>query len=270
MRRTEDRSCFDRSRLPDRHEASLVPGHGKRRLKGGAAPIPRPKRRKTRGDGHRSRPWVFSSRDFSSCKKRFVIVSYNILGVENASRHPDLYQLVDPKNLEWDRRKRRIRKELRRYDPSILCFQEVDRFDDLASLLNKDGYVGVYQVRTGDASDGCAMFWKEEQFNLLHEENIQFQEFGLRNNVSQICVFKVIDTHKSTKPARSQCDRTLLVGNIHVLFNPNRGDVKLGQMRLFLEKAHEISEQWGNTPVVVAGDLNSMPQVEPRNIFPPP
>ena len=54
---------------------------------------------------------------------RFVIVSYNILGVENASNHPELYELVDPKNLEWDRRKKRIRRELKRYDPGILCLQ---------------------------------------------------------------------------------------------------------------------------------------------------
>ena len=33
------------------------------------------------------------------------------------------------------------------------------------------------------------------------------------------------------------------------------------QMRLFLEKAHKLSQEWGCIPVVLAGDLNSMPQV---------
>ncbi|KAJ8434769.1 hypothetical protein Cgig2_008622 [Carnegiea gigantea] len=47
--------------------------------------------------------------------------------------------------------------------------------------------------------------------------------------------------------------RCLVVGNIHVLFNPNRGDVKLGQ-------AHKLSEEWGGIPVVLAGDFNSLPQ----------
>lgn len=51
-----------------------------------------------------------------------------------------------------------------------------------------------------------------------------------------------------------------MVGNIHVLFNPKRGDIKLGQIRLFLKKAHELSQEWGNIPVVLAGDFNSMPQ----------
>uniref|UniRef100_A0A1D1Y351 Carbon catabolite repressor protein 4 5 n=2 Tax=Anthurium amnicola TaxID=1678845 RepID=A0A1D1Y351_9ARAE len=225
------------------------------------------KRRKARR-GHETRPWVFSSRDFSSCKDRFVIVSYNILGVENASKHPDLYQHVKPKNLDWDRRKGRIRRELMRYNPSILCFQEVDRFDDLSNLLHEDGFVGVHKGRTGEANDGCAIFWREEQFTLLHQADIEFQEFGLRNNVAQLCVLKMLHNHLYTSTcAKSgvqavgiQCDRTLLVGNIHVLFNPNRGDIKLGQMRLLLEKAHEISEEWGKTPIVIAGDLNSIPQ----------
>lgn len=54
--------------------------------------------------------------------------------------------------------------------------------------------------------------------------------------------------------------RRFLVGNIHVLFNPKRGDIKLGQVRLFLEKAHRLSQEWGSIPVIIAGDLNSMPQ----------
>ncbi|RVX14180.1 Carbon catabolite repressor protein 4-like 5 [Vitis vinifera] len=63
-----------------------------------------------------------------------------------------------------------------------------------------------------------------------------------------MCIFRIPPT------------RSLIVGNIHVLFNPNRGDFKLGQMRLFLEKAHKLSQEWGCIPVVLAGDLNSMPQ----------
>ncbi|KAL7602703.1 hypothetical protein Lser_V15G17652 [Lactuca serriola] len=54
--------------------------------------------------------------------------------------------------------------------------------------------------------------------------------------------------------------RSILVGNIHVLFNPSRGDIKLGQVRLFLAKAHRLLETWGNIPIILGGDFNSMPQ----------
>ncbi|KAJ4974406.1 hypothetical protein NE237_007580 [Protea cynaroides] len=229
----------------------------------------RGKRRKRRSktkivDGHRK--WVFSPYDCSRYKDRVVIVSYNILGVENALKHPYLYTQVRPQFLNWDWRKKLICKELNHYRPSILCFQAIDRFSDLADILQKDGFKGVFKVRTGKANDGCAVFWKEELFTLLHQESIEFQKFGLRDNVAQLCVLKMNNSHSdpyrcaSSQISPNTPSRIILVGNIHVLFNPNRGDIKLGQVRLLLERAHAISREWGNIPVVIAGDLNSLPQ----------
>ncbi|KAF3437884.1 hypothetical protein FNV43_RR20640 [Rhamnella rubrinervis] len=54
--------------------------------------------------------------------------------------------------------------------------------------------------------------------------------------------------------------RSLIIGNIHVLYNPSRGDVKLGQIRFLLSRAQKLSEKWGNAPIVLAGDFNSTPQ----------
>ena len=54
---------------------------------------------------------------------KVVIVSYNILGVENASKHPDLYSKVPLKFIEWERRKKLIRNEIDQYNASILCLQ---------------------------------------------------------------------------------------------------------------------------------------------------
>ncbi|KAM7479710.1 hypothetical protein LguiA_027923 [Lonicera macranthoides] len=211
-----------------------------------------------------SRKWVFSTRDFSNYKDKFVFVSYNILGVENASKHRDLYYKVPRNFLDWNHRKKLICEELTSYNPSILSFQEVDQFDDLYKLLRKYGFRGVYQARTGEARDGCAIFWKDELFSLLHQENIEFKRFGLRDNVAQLCVLKMVqdqlNPNLNAQASKALPSRSLLVGNIHVLFNPNRGDIKLGQIRLFLEKVHKLSEEWGNIPALIGGDLNSMPQ----------
>ncbi|XP_031373650.1 carbon catabolite repressor protein 4 homolog 5 isoform X1 [Punica granatum] len=229
----------------------------------------RPKQRRREISSSRvefHREWSYSSRDFSGCRDRLVVVSYNILGVENASKHPDLYSGVPAKFLKWKRRKRLICEEIRLYNAGILCLQEVDLFQDLAVDLQKDGYDGVFKGRTGEAVDGCAIFWKDQRFTLVHEENIEFRTFGLRDNVAQLCVLKINQTEENANlPARSSMyhtsqSRHVLVGNIHVLFNPNRGDVKLGQIRLFLEKAYELSEKWGGIPVILGGDLNSVPE----------
>ncbi|ONI09148.1 hypothetical protein PRUPE_5G220800 [Prunus persica] len=102
------------------------------------------------------------------------------------------------------------------------------------------------------------------RFSLLHQENIEFQSFGLRNNVAQLCVLKSKQNQLESEitPQTSPCtqNRSVVIGNTHVLFNPNRGDIKLGQVRLFLEKAHELSQEWGSIPVIISGDLNSIPQ----------
>ncbi|MCL7025534.1 hypothetical protein MKW94_013066 [Papaver nudicaule] len=210
------------------------------------------------------RQWVFSSHDSSHLKDKVIIVSYNILGVANAANHPDLYRNVSPKFLDWNRRKKLIRNELNEYTPSIICFQEVDRFSDLNHLMKLDGFEGVYKARTGDAQDGCAIFWKKELFTIMQQDDIEFRMFDMRENVAQFCVLKM-NTSNSNDDVHAHLSQTtptryLLVGNIHGLFNPSRGDIKLGQIRLYIEKASTLSQEWGIIPVVLAGDFNSMPQ----------
>ncbi|KAK6148660.1 hypothetical protein DH2020_019572 [Rehmannia glutinosa] len=221
-------------------------------------------RKKSRsGRSHSQRKWTYSARDVSNYNDRVVIVSYNILGDENATKHPELYRGVSPKYLDWEYRKKLLCEEVKGYQASILCFQEVDHFDDLNEILGRVGFRGLYKARAGETRDGCAIFWRAELFTLLHEENIEFQRFGLRNNIAQFCVLKYysslhnlcIHVYFSATSGRS-----LIVGNIHVLYNPKRGDIKLGQMRIFLEKAYELSQEWGGVPVVITGDLNSLPQ----------
>ncbi|KAL8134975.1 hypothetical protein AgCh_009843 [Apium graveolens] len=154
---------------------------------------------------------------------RFTVVSYNILGDKNASKHKDLYPNVPSSYMKWDRRNRLIYDELTGCDPDIICLQEVDKYSDLSSGLEKAGYLGSYKRRTGNMVDGCAMFWKSDKFRLIDKENIEFKQFGLRDNVAQLSVFEI---------------------------------------RLLSSRAHALSKKWGNIPVVLAGDYNSTPQSE--------
>ncbi|KAJ8773110.1 hypothetical protein K2173_028287 [Erythroxylum novogranatense] len=169
------------------------------------------------------RHWVDAYQPLAS-HERFKVVSYNILGNRNALKHRDLYQNVPSSYLKWCYRKRIICDEIIGWDPDIICLQEVDRYFDLFKVLKKAGYGGCYKRRTGDHVDGCAMLWKSDM---------------------QICNGE---------------SKRLLVGNIHVLYNPSRGDIKLGQIRFLLSRAQILSKKWGNIPVVLTGDFNSTPQ----------
>ncbi|XP_031493139.1 carbon catabolite repressor protein 4 homolog 3-like [Nymphaea colorata] len=208
-------------------------------------------RRRIKHSSPQARRWVTNDDLISSASEdRFLMVSHNILGDDNAVKHRDLYPNIPSSFLKWNRRLHLICEELRLWQPDIVCLQEVDRFHDLMNTLNSGGYVGSYKRRTGEAMDGCAMLWKENVFRVLEEESIEFRGFDLRDNVAQLFVFEM-------KKAKT---RRLVVGNIHVLFNPNRGDIKLGQIRMLLQKAHALSQKWGGVPVVLAGDFNSTPQ----------
>uniref|UniRef100_A0A2P2L0R8 Carbon catabolite repressor protein 4 homolog 3 isoform X1 n=2 Tax=Rhizophora mucronata TaxID=61149 RepID=A0A2P2L0R8_RHIMU len=131
-------------------------------------------------------------------QERFTIVSYNILGVRNASKHRDLYPNIPSPYMRWDHRKRVICEELIGWNPDIICLQEVDRYFDLSNVLKKAGYVGSYKRRTGDNVDGCAMFWKANVVRLLEGESIEFKGLGLRDNVVQLCTFEA-DSQRCAK-----------------------------------------------------------------------
>ncbi|MED6107938.1 hypothetical protein PIB30_018779 [Stylosanthes scabra] len=218
------------------------------------------------------RHWVEAPHQPLASSERFSVASYNILADRNASQHRDLYVNVPSYYVNWDRRKRVICKELFGWDPDIICLQEVDKYIELSNILAKAGYAGSYKRRTGDTADGCAMFWKADKFRLLESESIQFKDIGLRDNVAQLLVFEEYLLNRSLynrkfgytgREVVQMCEsdsRRLLVGNIHVLYNPNRGEVKLGQIRFLLSRAKALSERWGNSPIVLAGDFNSTPQ----------
>lgn len=78
----------------------------------------------------------------------------------------------------------------------------------------------------------------------------------------------------------------IVLANVHVLFNPKRGDIKLGQVvtllwklsenfilllgknstssvqvRILLETAQKLSCENGKAPILISGDFNSTPEV---------
>ncbi|XP_078428045.1 DNAse I-like superfamily protein [Wolffia australiana] len=212
------------------------------------------------------RKWLLSSSPSPPDTGRFSVLSYNILADYLARDHRSkLYFHVPPEILDWEWRKHRLLIEFGLWSPDIMCLQEVDRFPDLEEELNRRGYSGVWKMRTGDAVDGCAIFWRESRFVLRHVEHIEFAKLGLRDNVAQICVFESTRSQRS-KFAEASTDGLdppgidrIVVCNIHVLFNPKRGDIKLGQVRTLLNQAHTVSKAWNDAPVIICGDFNSIP-----------
>ncbi|KAL5127589.1 Carbon catabolite repressor protein 4 6 [Glycine soja] len=192
--------------------------------------------------------------------ERFKVLSYNILADYLALDHrTKLYFHIPRHILDWQWRKRSIIFELGLWSADILCLQEVDRFHELEEELKPKGYSGIWKMRTGNPVDGCAIFWRNSRFKLLYEECIEFNKLGLRDNVAQLCVLEFIN-QKGSLPSSLTGSSKVVVCNIHVLYNPNRGEIKLGQVRVLLDKAKAVSKLWNDAPVAICGDFNCTPK----------
>ncbi|XP_052887894.1 carbon catabolite repressor protein 4 homolog 6 isoform X2 [Gossypium arboreum] len=186
----------------------------------GQNPAPKPFRPRN------SKPWDYREWKYAGTpppprSDKFVVLSYNVLADYLASTHRNLYFHIPFHMMNWEWRMRNLMFEISLWSADILCFQEVDRFHDMEEQLNSMGYNGIWKMRTGRAIDGCAIFWR---------------------------------TSSSTNSNK------VVICNIHVLYNPRRGEIKLGQVRRLLERAHSVSKSWDDAPVVLCGDFNCTPK----------
>lgn len=70
-----------------------------------------------------------------------------------------------------------------------------------------------------------------------------------------------LSLERNHKPMENSANANrVVVCNIHVLFNPKRGEIKLGQVRVLLDRAHVVSKIWEDAPIVVCGDFNCTPK----------
>lgn len=234
-------------------------------------------------------------------------MSYNILADQYAQVHlRELYSSVPRHTLEWGTRAALISKEVAHWAPDVVCFQEVDHYSHLESLLERHGYKGSFEQRTGGRADGLAMFWKAAKFGVEARRRIEFATLGLKDNVAQLMVLRCRGSdaascgrdsssdaaeagpgdrvskhtrfdsdgdedmaqsaggHDAPVPDHppSQPGPCLVVANIHVLFNPKRGDIKIAQVRTMLQSAARLATSGTARhgvpcPVIVCGDFNS-------------
>lgn len=136
-------------------------------------------------------------------------------------------------------------QELVAHAGDIICLQEVDHYEDFEKFLGKFGYEGVYKQRTGENKDGCAVFWKINKFELLGSKLIEFKQddFMDRDNVAIVAMFAFVANR----------NKQIVVGNTHILYNPARGDVKLGQVKCLIDEVEKVAKE--EVPVLLCGGI---------------
>ena len=112
-------------------------------------------------------------------------------------------------------------------------------------------YHGVFKKRTGQQSDGCAVFFKEATFELDKVELIEYQRnSGIlnRDNIGLVVLLK---------PKLVGATKQLCVATTHLLFNPKAGEIKLAQLCLLLAEIYKLTSN--GCPILLCGDFNMRP-----------
>ena len=202
--------------------------------------------------------------DSSPAVEELSVMSYNILCDKYATTSQYGYTALH--DLSWDNRKFRILEEVRSHDADIVCLQEIDResFDDFFRReLSTNGYRGVFWPKSRaktmaekDARlvDGCATFYKGSKFVLLDKALVDFANIA----INRLDMKGEHDTFNRVMPRdhiavitfleNRMTGSRMIVGNAHLLWDPEYADVKLVQVAILMEQVTKLSEKWANHP----------------------
>ncbi|ORX56649.1 DNase I-like protein [Piromyces finnis] len=191
-------------------------------------------------------------------KFTFSVMTYNILSHKLADRHTYLYKHCNSVYVNWKYRRDNLALEMLTYNADIICLQEVDCTEYrtfFKGIMEQGGYTGFYKQRTGIEEDGLAIFIKNNEYNVLLHQTIEYKMTDLspsldRDNVALITVLE----HKKSKIR-------VCVATTHLLFNPNQGIIKFAQYQTLTLTIREIlrnnKDYNANIPIIVTGDFNT-------------
>ncbi|CAD8133036.1 unnamed protein product [Paramecium pentaurelia] len=195
------------------------------------------------------RKWLGSKHNNS-----FRLMSYNILADSLLQENEKQLQ-----QYEWKNRWPLIFSQIKKYKPDILCLQELDCDEnDLSQLLIHDKYEKLYLKRSQEnQKDGCALFFLKQKFKLIKSYNLHLKQEHLFYNSKakmdkpNICLITVLQDCNDGNP--------LIVANSHLIFNKNRGDLKLSQLQLIMITLQSLQLKYQNSRIVWCGDFNLTP-----------
>ncbi|XP_039642863.1 protein angel homolog 1 isoform X3 [Perca fluviatilis] len=204
---------------------------------------------------------------FTKASMDFTVMSYNILAEDLLEANQELYTHCPLEVLDWSYRCSLLLEEIKKWEPDILCLQEVQEnhyHEQLYPVLSQMGYTCVYKQRTGTKTDGCATCYRSSCFFEVSVTSLEFfrpeTELLDRHNVGIVLLLRPVVIQGSEVKAKGP---PLCVANTHLLFNPSRGDVKLAQLAIMLAEIDSVVKsckaKGKHCNLILCGDFNSLP-----------
>ena len=200
--------------------------------------------------------------------KYIRIINYNLLcdSLLAASTHIKESDLTKLPYLNWEIRREKLLSELKEIDGDLIGFEEIERDDKFMEYFIKNDYNLIFKPRTGNHSEGCAIAFRKSKFdlkeiyclnynmNINNQTNRNFSEIYNRDNIGLIGAFNLIGDN----------DTIILFSVTHLLFNKNRGDIKLGQIYQLFQGINILKEKYEKENksiyIFLSADLNSTPR----------
>ena len=175
----------------------------------------------------------------------------------------DNFVCSPPEALSWSNRRLLILEEILVVDPDVLCMQEVDHFSYFEQLLGKVGYAGKFFPKPSspcldyahsNGPDGCAMFYKVDQLELLSCDTIVLQQNQLDTN--QVSIMSNFKCRQSSAGGGGVQQREFTVATTHLKAKAGYHQLRLAQGLDLLERLRRFS---ADRPVLLCGDFNAPP-----------
>ncbi|VDM53745.1 unnamed protein product [Angiostrongylus costaricensis] len=117
--------------------------------------------------------------------------------------------------------------------------------------MSQEGYAAYYKRRRGLSWDGCAVFVRRSKLEVVSYRTVEYFVGPCtsmdRDQIGQILRIRSKETRQE-----------FIFANTHLLFDPLRGDIKLGQLAMLIANIEDELTK-SRCPVILCGDFNIEP-----------
>ncbi|XP_033209889.1 protein angel-like isoform X2 [Belonocnema kinseyi] len=189
------------------------------------------------------------------------LMSFNILAQSLLESHPYLYKEHDKEALHWKVRKYLITQEILQVEANVICLQEMQEahLEEFLIPFRAQGYDYLYKKRTNDKDDGLLLLYRADQLVILDHLKVEMYQSGIeilsRDNVALVVKFAL----------RENLETQIVIATTHLLYNPKRSDVRLGQTQILLSEIERLAFLENTMtgpkylPIILSGDFNLEP-----------
>ena len=210
--------------------------------------------------------FFFNLNDPKVTKDYIRVMNYNILAPNLFYNSVRLEEEEEEKEeiYEWSYRSNLIIKMIKNLEIDIIYFEELEEEDNenFINKLKELNYSYKFKKRPKHGKEihieGCGIFYNINKFELIESFELEyFCKDSVIYNKDNIAIFTLLKS--KIKYNNLKDNDLLLITCSHILFNDNRGDIKLAQIYQLQKSFTLIKKKYKdfNIRIIFCCDLNS-------------